>query len=207
MTAQTTKLHRIYENGNLLNCEECEGQEPEDSGKVQTPEEILNQQTILLVPDGMIGPQTFAQFIAQIKFLEAQDPSFIQIVLNSGGGDIYAGLAIYDAIMECKVPVVIKSYGHCMSAAMLIMQAGDLRVSSPNCTFMMHYGTTGYQGNTVDFQKWGKESQRACELMVDILAERFKGKNKLEKIRRMLETDTIISPKDAKKLGLIDKIG
>jgi ATP-dependent Clp protease, protease subunit len=188
----------------LLNCDECEC----DSDKAPpTPEEMLNQQTILLIPDGSIGSQTFSQFIAQIKFLEAQNPKFIQIILNSGGGDVYSSLAIYDAIMECKVPVVIKSYGQCMSAAMLIMQAADLRVSSPNCTFMMHYGTTGYQGNTLDFQKWGKESHRAGELMEQILAERFKGKDKIKKIKKMLETDTIISPETAKKLGFIDKIG
>jgi ATP-dependent Clp protease, protease subunit len=190
----------------LLNCQECE--EPEQNQETPpTPEEMLNQQTILLIPSGSIDSQTFAQFIAQIKFLEAQNPKFIQIILNSGGGDIYAGLAIYDAIMECKVPVVIKTYGQCMSAAMLIMQAGDLRVSAPNCTFMMHYGTTGYQGNTLDFQKWGNESHRACQLMEEILAERFKGKDKIKKIKKMLESDTIISPETAKKLGLIDKIG
>jgi len=201
------KSHKIYIDGHPLNPEEFENQELEDSDKApSTPEEMLNQQTILLIPDGSICSQTFAQFIAQLKFLEAQNPKFIQVVLNSGGGDIYAGLAIYDAIMECTVPVVIKSYGQCMSAAMLIMQAGDLRVSSPNCSFMMHYGSTGYQGNTLDFQKWGKESYRTCDIMVNILAKRFRGKNKINRIKRMLESDTIISPKEAQKLGLIDKI-
>lgn len=176
------------------------------SESLPTPEELLNQQTILFIPSGSIDSQSFAQFISQLRHIEAQHPEFIHIILNSSGGDIYSALAIYDAIMECKIPISIKAYGQCMSAAILILQAADIRISSPNCSFMMHYGTTGYQGNTVDFQKWGTESYRVGAQMVSILSERFRGQNKARRIQKMLESDTILSPKQAKKLGLIDKI-
>tara|TARA_R100000951_G_scaffold115767_1_gene124988 strand:+ start:689 stop:1384 length:696 start_codon:yes stop_codon:yes gene_type:complete len=158
----------------------------------------------------------------------------ITIIMNNVGGDWYHGMAIYDAIKSCVNNVTIKVYGHAMSMGSIILQAADHRMMSPNSRIMLHYGYSGGNMHTKNTRKWSNEDVKLEAFMEDTFLEKIKdnkmtlraynkliGKehktpkggagNKLIKIdrdrlERMLEFDSLVDPKDALKLGLIDEI-
>jgi ATP-dependent protease ClpP protease subunit len=105
-----------------------------------------------------------------IKALSVLDHLFvaedkpITIQLNCVGGDYLHGMAIYDAICECKNHVTIKAYGNAHSMGSVIFQAGDERIISPNGRLMIHYGKFGMEDHSKNVINWAKEEERFHKL-------------------------------------------
>jgi ATP-dependent protease ClpP protease subunit len=175
--------------------------------------------------------------IKTLHILDTQAPSGdkpITIIMNNMGGDVSHGMAIYDAIKDCKNHVTIKVYGSAMSMGSIILQAADRRVMSKNSRVMIHYGIHGHVDHAKITSKWQKEADKFDKFMEDLFLDKIgdrsltleeylraigkeedipKGnaKNKLIKIQRkqlekMLNFDTIMDPYLALKLNLIDEV-
>jgi ATP-dependent Clp endopeptidase proteolytic subunit ClpP len=133
----------------------------------------------------------------------------ITIIMNNPGGDYYHGMAIYNAIKACKNHITIICYGHAMSMGGIIFQAADERVMAEDASFMMHYGIDGYVGHAKIFEKWAEQAKKGNLRMEQILIDRIREKKpkfRLDKLRKMLDYDTILNPKETLELGLCDRI-
>jgi ATP-dependent Clp protease protease subunit len=133
----------------------------------------------------------------------------ITIILNSPGGDVYHGLAIYDAIKACTNEVIIIVYGMAMSMGSWILQAGDRRILAPNSRVMIHYGSTSIQGHSKSATAWAKEEERVNTKMEDVFLEKIQAKNPKftrKQLQEKLNFDTILTSEEAIELGLADEI-
>lgn len=133
----------------------------------------------------------------------------ITIVLNSTGGDVYHGLAIYDAIKECEAHVIVHVYGQAFSMGAVILQAADTRVMTPSSRLMIHYGQVGYEDSAQTAYRWVDEYKRLDTAIEDIFFERVKKKHpsiKKSSITNRLKVDTIMSAQQALDFGLCDRI-
>lgn len=133
----------------------------------------------------------------------------ITIIMNNIGGDEYHGLAIYDAIKQCKSPTHIKVYGHAMSMGAWILQAADKRYLSKHATVMLHYGTIGYEGHSKNFGAWSTENDRLSTIMEDHFLERIKEKHPRytrTSLQEAIKFDKFLSASEAVELGLADKV-
>jgi len=136
----------------------------------------------------------------------------ITVLLNTPGGDEYAGLAIYDAIRFCQSFVRVKVLGQAASMGSIILQAGDERVLSPNSIVMIHYGTPVHVDPDSPPQtnyNWMAEDARFSKWMEDLYLYRIRQKHPKytrKKVKDLLNFDTILTAKEAIDLGLADKI-
>lgn len=133
----------------------------------------------------------------------------ITIKMNNIGGDDYHGLAIYDAINGCKNHITLIGIGCVMSMGAWIMQAADERVMTQNASMLVHYGTWGYEGHTMDYIQWAKEASRMNVLMEQHMLVRIREKHpkySASRFRRKFLFDSFLSAQDALDLGLIDKV-
>ena len=134
----------------------------------------------------------------------------ITILLNSLGGDADAGMAIYDAITECKNHVTIKGYGSINSIAAWIFQAADHRIMSKTSRMMLHIGEMGFAMNHPETNKrWMKRYEKDEEIYENILLTKIqvkKPKYTKKQVKEMLKFDTILTPEEALDLNLIDEI-
>lgn len=147
-----------------------------------------------------------------LKNLHALDSTTgtIEIILNSGGGDVLCGLAIYDAINNCKNHVRAIIYGEASSSASFILQAADERVSSKHSRIMIHLGEEAYGSSHPNNVKRAFEWSRVEETMVlDIYLKRIKQKKKRftkDDLTDLIVFDRYFTAKEALELGLIDVI-
>jgi len=149
-----------------------------------------------------------AKFIKLLKYLDKTSGD-IQIVLNSGGGCVTSGFAMHDAIKACNNPVTVKVYGRAMSAATVILQAGDLRIATRYTRFMIHRGETEVVGDFNNVKKLMKENEDMDKILSDIYFNRMKEGNPLFKraeLNKMMDVDFYFSAEKALELGLIDEI-
>lgn len=158
----------------------------------------------------------------------------ITIFMNCIGGEVIHGMAIHDAIRNCSNHVTIKVFGHSMSMGAVILQSADHRMMSANSRIMIHIGSDGYSGHAKNSYKWNNESKKDGKWMEELFLSKIKGhkitlekylllvdkpdeipkgnaKNKMieidiEKLRTMLDFDTIIDAETALELNLIDEI-
>ena len=147
--------------------------------------------------------------IAQLLFLDSEDPDKeISIYINSPGGSLSDGLAIYDTTRFVKAPVSTLCTGLAASAATLVLAAGrkGKRFSLPHCTIVLHQPSGGVQGpaQATDIEIHAREILRLREVVVGIYAEHT-GRSK-EQIARDIERDFFMTPDQAKDYGLIDGI-
>ncbi len=166
---------------------------------------LLKDNIILL---GFPIDETTANIVvAQLLFLEAQDPEKdIYLYINSPGGEITAGLAIYDTMQFIKPDVVTICIGQAASMAAVLLAAGakGKRFSLPNSRIMLHQPMGGYQGHAPDVKIWAEEIIRLKEKLIDIL-HKHTGQPR-EKLEKDTERDYFMSPEEALEYGIIDKI-
>ena len=145
--------------------------------------------------------------VAQLLHLEAEDPDKdIQMYVNSPGGVVYAGLAIYDTMRFIKPDVATICCGIAMSAGSLILAGGakGKRSSLPNSRILIHQPSGGFQGQATDIQIHAKEALELRERLEEIYAEHTG--NSKEQISNDLERDRFFTPAQAKDYGLIDRV-
>jgi ATP-dependent Clp protease protease subunit len=145
--------------------------------------------------------------VAQLLHLEAEDPDKdIQMYVNSPGGVVYAGLAIYDTMRFIKPDVATICCGIAMSAGSLILAGGAAgkRSSLPNSRILIHQPSGGFQGQATDIQIHAKEALELRERLEEIYADHT-GKPK-EQISLDMERDRFFTPEQAREYGLIDRV-
>jgi ATP-dependent Clp protease protease subunit len=131
--------------------------------------------------------------------------------INSPGGAVYAGLAIYDAIKSCPTHTVIYGTGYVMSIASVIFQAADIRAITPTTSFMLHYGCTGADDAThsQDFIKDAQEELRLNKLIENIYLEKIRAKHPkftLRALREKMKFNWYLSAQEVVKWGLADAV-
>jgi ATP-dependent Clp protease protease subunit len=145
--------------------------------------------------------------IAQLLFLQADDPERdIFVYINSPGGSVYAGLAIYDTIQYLTAPVNTMCMGMAASMGALLLAAGaeGKRSALPNSRIMIHQPSGGSQGTAADIEIQAKEIIYARERLNKILAKHT-GQS-VEKVAEDVDRDRFMSPDEALEYGLIDNV-
>src|SRR2546421_9816556 len=145
--------------------------------------------------------------IAQLLFLESEDPERdIYLYINSPGGVVTAGLAIYDTMQYLKAPVNTICIGQAASMGAVLLAAGakGQRYALPNSRIMIHQGSGGFRGNTQDVLIQVRELETLVEKLMRILAHHTG--QAAEKVKRDAERDRFMSAEEARDYGLIDEI-
>lgn len=145
--------------------------------------------------------------IAQLLFLEAEDPEKdIYLYINSPGGSVYAGLAIYDTIQYMRAPVATMCMGLAASMGSLLLATGakGKRSALPNSRIMIHQPSGGSQGTATDIEIQAREILYARERLNEILAKHT-GQT-IERIAEDVDRDRFMSPEEAKQYGIIDVV-
>ncbi|MCL1894177.1 MAG: ATP-dependent Clp protease proteolytic subunit [Holophagaceae bacterium] len=145
--------------------------------------------------------------VAQMLFLESEDPDKdIQIYINSPGGVITSGLAIYDTMQFVKNDIVTYCIGQCSSMAAVLLASGTKgkRFALPNGRIMIHQPSGGAQGQASDIEITFKEIQRLKEMLANILSTHTGQSSK--KLIKDMDRDYFMNPKEALEYGLIDKV-
>ena len=155
-----------------------------------------------------IDDQIANLIIAQLLFLDREDPEKdIHFYINSPGGSITGGLAIYDTMQLVRADVATYCIGETASMGTVLLTAGAAgkRYATPHSTVHMHQAhTAGIRGQASDVEIWAKELLRENKIIRDILVAHT-GK-KEEQIRRDFDRDFFMDPEQAKEYGLIDEI-
>lgn len=144
---------------------------------------------------------------AQLLFLQSQDPKKpINVYINSPGGVVTSGLAIYDTMNYVKCPIATYCIGQAASMGAVLLSAGDkgMRYALPNARIMIHQPSGGAMGQATEIEISYKEIQRLKDILNGILAKQT-GK-KLSEIEKYTDRDHFMSADEAKKFGLIDKV-
>lgn len=145
--------------------------------------------------------------VAQMLFLESEDPDKdIQIYINSPGGVITSGLAIYDTMQFVKNDIVTYCIGQCSSMAAVLLASGTKgkRFALPNGRIMIHQPSGGAQGQASDIEITFKEIQRLKEMLAHILSAH--AGQSAKKLIKDMDRDYFMNPKEALEYGLIDKV-
>ena len=145
--------------------------------------------------------------IAQLLFLQAEDPDKdIYLYINSPGGSVYAGLAIYDTLQYMSAPVNTMCMGMAASMASVLLAAGTKgkRAALPNSRIMIHQPSGGSQGTAADIEIMAREILYARERLNQILAKHTG--QPIEKIAEDVDRDRFMSPQEAKEYGLLDNV-
>ncbi len=166
---------------------------------------LLKERIIFL--SGPINDSVSSLVVAQLLFLESEDPKKdIYLYINSPGGVVTSGLAMYDTTQYVKPDIATICIGQAASAGSLLLMAGTegKRFSLPNSRIMTHQPSGGFQGQATDIEIHAKEiigiKKRLNELYVKHT------KQKLASIEKIMERDTFMTAHQALELGLIDKI-
>jgi ATP-dependent Clp protease protease subunit len=145
--------------------------------------------------------------IAQLLFLEAEDPEKnIYLYINSPGGVVTAGLAIYDTMQYIKPDVCTICLGQAASMGAVLLAAGapGKRFTLPNSRIMIHQPLGGFQGQAKDIEIHAKEILRLKKMLNEILS-RHTGQS-IKKIEKDTDRDFFMSAEEAKEYGIVDKV-
>ena len=166
---------------------------------------LLKERVIFLV--GVVNEMTANLVVAQLLFLESENPEKdISIYINSPGGSVSAGLAIYDTMQFVKPDVSTLCIGQAASMGALLLAAGAKvkRFALPNSRVMIHQPMGGFQGQATDIEIHAKEILYLRQRLNEILA-RHTGQD-IKTIERDTERDNFFGADDAVKYGLVDKV-
>ncbi len=151
---------------------------------------------------------TFANLIiAQLLFLEAEDPEKdISVYINSPGGLVTSGLAIYDTMQYIRATVSTICIGQASSMGALLLAAGakGKRYTLPNCRILIHQPMGGFQGQATDVDIHAREILKMRERLNEILAKHTG--QPIERIRQETERDFFMSAEEAKAYGIVDEV-
>ncbi len=166
---------------------------------------LLNDRIVMLSEE--VNDATASLVVAQLLYLEAQDPDKdIQFYINSPGGSVSAGLAIYDTMQYIKADVSTICVGMAASMGAFLLAAGakGKRIALPNAEIMIHQPSGGSRGQASDIKIQAEQILRIRDNLNRILAENT-GKT-VEEIARDTERDNFMSAEEAREYGLIDKV-
>ena len=166
---------------------------------------LLKERIIFLT--GPIDDNIASLICAQILFLESENPKKeISFYINSPGGIVWSGLAIYDTMQYVSSKIMTICVGQAASAGSLLLTAGEkgMRFSLPNSRIMVHQPSGGYQGQVTDIEIQTNEIKKTKQRLNEIYSKHT-GK-KISEISNIMERDKYFSPEEAIKFGLIDKI-
>jgi ATP-dependent Clp protease protease subunit len=144
---------------------------------------------------------------AQLLFLEAEDPGKdISLYINSPGGSVYAGLAMYDTMQYVKPDVRTTCAGMAMSMGAVLLAGGapGKRMALPNSKIMIHQGTAGFRGAPTDIEIHAQEVLSMRERVAEIIARH--SNRPLEAVMRDIDRDHFMSPEEAVEYGIVDEI-
>ncbi len=166
---------------------------------------LLKERIIFLT--GPIDDNIASLICAQILFLESENPKKeISFYINSPGGIVWSGLAIYDTMQYVSSKIMTICIGQAASAGSLLLTAGEkgMRFSLPNSRIMVHQPSGGYQGQVTDIEIQTNEIKKTKQRLNEIYSKHT-GK-KVNEISIIMERDKYFSPDEAIKFGLIDKV-
>ena len=166
---------------------------------------LLKERIIFLV--GAISDNAASLVTAQLLFLESEDPKKeIYFYINSPGGLVTAGLGVYDTMQYIKPDVSTFCIGQASSMGSFLLAAGakGKRFSLPNSRIMVHQPSAGFQGQATDIEIHANEILFLKKRLNEIYANHT-GRT-IDEIKKALERDKFMNPKDAKEFGLIDKV-
>ena len=166
---------------------------------------LLNDRIIFLSEE--VNDATASLIVAQMLYLEAQDPDKdIQFYINSPGGSVTAGMAIYDTMQYIKCDVATITIGMAASMGAFLLSAGTKgkRMALPNAEIMIHQPSAGTQGQITDMAIHLKRLQTIKERMNKIMADNT-GRS-IEEVTAACERDNFMSAEEALAFGLIDKV-
>ena len=166
---------------------------------------LLNDRIIFLSEE--VNDTTASLIVAQLLYLEAQDPDKdIQFYINSPGGSVTAGMAIYDTMKYIKCDVATICVGMAASMGAFLLSAGTKgkRMALPNAEIMIHQPSAGTQGQITDMAIHMKRLQIIKERMDRIMAENT-GRS-IEEVTAACERDNFMSSEEALAFGLVDRV-
>jgi len=166
---------------------------------------LLRERIVFLT--GPVEDNMASLVVAQLLFLEAENPKKeISLYINSPGGVVTSGLAIYDTMQFIRPPVTTLCVGQAASMGSLLLAAGakDMRFALPNARIMVHQPSGGYQGQVTDIMIHAKEveglKRRLNEIYVSHSCQDY------DTIEKALERDNFMTAEGAKEFGIIDKV-
>ena len=145
--------------------------------------------------------------IAQMLFLQKEDPDRdIELYVNSPGGSVIAGLAIYDTMQIVKPDIATTCVGHAMSMGAVLLAGGTKgkRLALPNARIMIHQGTAGFHGSPSDIDIVAREVLRYKSLLIELIAKHTG--QPVEKVEKDIDRDFYMSPEEAADYGIVDKV-
>lgn len=164
---------------------------------------MLDERAIFI--NGEINDDTAAAVVAELLFLEASSPNKpISLYINSPGGSVTAGLAIYDTMRHVRCTVHTLCIGQACSMAAIILAAGDERSILPSARVMIHQPSGGTEGKQSDIVITAREITRIRAKLANILSKHTH--QALEKIETDIEKDTYMEAEEAIKYGIVDEI-
>ncbi|MGE4453122.1 MAG: ATP-dependent Clp protease proteolytic subunit [Sphaerochaeta sp.] len=182
-------------------------QEEEKKPATQDPqiqEKLLKTRSILL--SGEINKESAESVIKQMLILEGESDEPIKIFINSPGGDVDAGYAIFDMARFISVPVTMVGMGLVASAAALVLLAvpAERRIALPNSTYLIHQPMSGMRGVATDIEIHAQHLEKLREKLDALIAQET-GKS-LQDVRSDTERDHWLSADEARNYGLVSKI-
>ena len=154
-----------------------------------------------------VDDQVANLIVAQLLHLESEDPDKdISIYINSPGGMVYAGMAIYDTMQYIKPDVSTICVGMAMSMGAILLCGGaaNKRYALPNAKVMIHQGSAGFQGTPADIEIHAKEVLSLRLRMAEIIAHHTK--QTVEQVEKDIDRDRFMTAEDSKAYGIIDEI-
>ena len=166
---------------------------------------LLNERIVFLGTP--VDDQIANLIIAQLLHLESEDPDKdISIYINSPGGSVYAGLAIYDTMQYIRPDVQTICVGIAMSMGALLLAAGAAgkRMATPNSKILIHQVSGGFQGQATDIEIAARETIALKRRLEEIIAH-HSGQD-IEKVSKDMERDYFLTSQEADEYGIIDRV-
>src|ERR1700674_1860752 len=166
---------------------------------------LLKERIVFIT--GAVEDNVATLVVAQLLFLEADNPKKeINMYINSPGGAVTSGLAVYDTMQFVRPPISTLCIGQAASMGSLLLAAGakDLRFALPNARIMVHQPSGGFEGQATDIMRHAQEILNLKKRLNDIYVKHTG--QPLKRIEDSLERDTLLTAEMAKDFGIVDKV-